>query len=101
MCSGQGSILIGPYDPTYPAGWFGGMTLDIDPLPQSIPSDLGAHWTSFSLGDYNQQWDIVNGGGYDPQDFRAWAQSSWGSVTLTRSWFPNGSVAIAGWMAFA
>jgi len=101
MSSGQGSILIGPYDPTYPAGWFGGMTLDIDPLPQSIPSDLGAHWTSFSLGDYNQQWDIVNGGGYDPQDFRAWAQSSWGSVTLTRSWFPNGSVAIAGWMAFA
>jgi hypothetical protein len=101
MSSGQGNLFIGPYDPAYPIGWYGGMTLDIDPLPQSIPPDLGAHWMSFSLGDYTQQWDIVQGGGFNPKTFRSAAQESWGSVTLRRPWFPNGSAAIAGWMDFA
>jgi hypothetical protein len=59
MTTGAGNIFIGPFDPAYPIGWYGGMTLDIDPLPQGIPSDLGAHWMSFSLGNYTQTWNIV------------------------------------------
>ena len=101
MTTGAGNIFIGPFDPAYPIGWYGGMTLDIDPLPQGIPSDLGAHWMSFSLGNYTQTWNIVQGGGFNPKTFRAAAQENWGSVTLKRPWFPNGSAAIAGWMDFA
>jgi len=100
MSTGQGNLFIGPYDPAYPIGWYGGMTLDIDPLPQGIPSDLGANWKSFSFGDYTQTWDVVQGGGFNPKTFRAAATENWGSVTLTRPWFPNGSAAIAGWMDF-
>ncbi len=94
-------VQVGPFDPGWPIGWYSGMTLDVSPLPQGVPPDLGAHWQSFSLGDYSQQWQVVRGGGVQPDVFRHYPTETWGSITLNRPWIPNGSASIAGWMEYA
>lgn len=94
-------VMVGPFDPGWPIGWYSGMSLEVSPLPSGVPADLGAHWQSFSLGDYTQQWEIARGGGYEPNVFRLYPTETWGSVTLNRPWIPNGSASIAGWMEYA